>query len=228
MNRQEFFRRLEYLLRGIPESDKMDALAYYNDYFDDAGRENEQQVIQELGSPEAVAQMILEDYYRGQQNHYGDYSDSNMEYEQNNQNQPKGFFARLGDKIKKMNTSTKVLAIILLVITFPLWIGIVAGLFGGIVGLFGGLFGVVVGLGGAAIGILVAGVICLVVGILRIFISPVEGVVTIGIGALFTAISILLILLFVLLVFKWFPTFVRAIVKWARGLLNHEKGGDEI
>ena len=48
MNRQEFFRRLEYLLRGIPESDKMDALAYYNDYFDDAGRENEQQVIQEL------------------------------------------------------------------------------------------------------------------------------------------------------------------------------------
>ena len=58
MNRQEFFRRLEYLLSGLPENERMDALAYYNDYFDDAGVENEQQVIRELGSPEAVAQII--------------------------------------------------------------------------------------------------------------------------------------------------------------------------
>ena len=39
LNRQEFFRRLEYLLRGIPENERMDALAYYSDYFDDAGVE---------------------------------------------------------------------------------------------------------------------------------------------------------------------------------------------
>lgn len=221
MNRQEFFRRLEYLLRGIPEHERMDALAYYNDYFDDAGVENEQKVINELGSPEAVAQIILEDYHRGQSNNYGDYGSPEMEQE-------KGSSSSLRDKIKNMNTSTKVLVIIILVLTFPVWVGVVAGLFGGVVGLLGGLFGVVVGVGGSGVGILVAGLVCLVVGILRLLTSPVEGVVTIGIGALFTAISMLLVLLFVLVAFKWFPTLIRAIVKWIKGLWNRQEGGDEI
>ena len=42
MNRQEFMKQLEYLLRGIPTSEREDALAYYNDYFDEAGLENGQ------------------------------------------------------------------------------------------------------------------------------------------------------------------------------------------
>ncbi len=227
MNRQEFFRRLEYLLRGIPENERMDALAYYNDYFDDAGVENEQQVIQELGSPEAVAQMILEDYHREHKKNSGDYCSSEMEYESSYE-QKKGEPTTFIGKIKNMSKSTKILFVILLVITFPIWIGVVAGLFSGIVGLLGGLFGVVVGLGGAGIGVLVAGLACLVIGIFRLVASPVEGVMTIGVGALFTAISVLWVLLFVLLAFKWFPTMVRVIVKWAKGLFKPQEGGDEI
>ena len=244
MNRQEFFRRLEYLLRGIPEHERMDALAYYNDYFDDAGVENEQQVIHELGSPEAVAQMILDDYHRGQHNPYGDYCSPEMEgrkreqqsqneygenlYQNENVNTKKSQSASLKEKIKNMSKSSKVLLIILLVITFPVWIGLLAGLFGGIIGLLGGLFGVVVGLGGAGIGVFVAGLVCLVMGILVLMTSPAEGVVTLGVGALFTAIGILFILLFALLAFKWLPTVVKAIVKWAKGLFNRQEGGDEI
>ena len=38
-------------MKDIPESERADALAYYNDYFEEAGVENEYQVIQELGSP---------------------------------------------------------------------------------------------------------------------------------------------------------------------------------
>lgn len=245
MNRQEFFRRLEYLLRGIPEHERMDALAYYNDYFDDAGVENEQQVIRELGSPEAVAQMILEDYRRGQQSHYGDYGSPEMEYGRNENQEQSAFGNRtyqntsrnedrkagtttLKGKLKNMNKSTKILMILLIAFTFPIWIGVVAGLFGASVGVFGGLFGTVVGLGGAGIGILIAGLVCVVVGIIRLLASPVEGVVTLGIGALFTAISVLLVLLFALLTFKWLPTMVRAIVKRAKGLFNRQEGGDEI
>ena len=48
MNRQEFMRRLEELLKSIPASEREDALGYYNDYFDEAGEENEYQVIFEL------------------------------------------------------------------------------------------------------------------------------------------------------------------------------------
>lgn len=52
MNRIEFMEELSGLLQDIPEEDRMDALNYYNDYFDDAGAENEKNVIDELESPE--------------------------------------------------------------------------------------------------------------------------------------------------------------------------------
>ena len=58
MNRIEFMAELSRLLEGIPEEDRLDALNYYNDYFDDAGSENEQNVIEELESPEKVAMKI--------------------------------------------------------------------------------------------------------------------------------------------------------------------------
>ena len=58
MNRVEFMETLSRLLQDIPEEDRIDALKYYNDYFDDAGSENEQNVIEELESPEKVAMKI--------------------------------------------------------------------------------------------------------------------------------------------------------------------------
>ena len=60
MNRFEYMRRLEALLSDISPSEKEEALTYYNDYFNDAGQENEQQVIKELGSPEQVAAGVKE------------------------------------------------------------------------------------------------------------------------------------------------------------------------
>ena len=61
MNRIEFMEMLSGLLMDIPEEDRIDALKYYNDYFDDAGSENEQKVIEELESPEKVAMKIKAD-----------------------------------------------------------------------------------------------------------------------------------------------------------------------
>lgn len=61
MNRVEFMESLSRLLQDIPEEDRIDALKYYNDYFDDAGSENEQNVIEELESPEKVAMKIKAD-----------------------------------------------------------------------------------------------------------------------------------------------------------------------
>ena len=59
MNRKEFLEKLEGLLSGLPESEREEALMYYNDYFDDAGPENEAAVIEKLGSPGQVAESIL-------------------------------------------------------------------------------------------------------------------------------------------------------------------------
>lgn len=51
------------------------------------------------------------------------------------------------------NSSSSILIILLLVFTFPIWIGITGGLFGLIVGVFGAAIGVVVGVLGAIVGI---------------------------------------------------------------------------
>ena len=58
MNRREFMAQLERLLGELPESERVEALRFYNDYFDEAGPENEAGVIRELGSPGRVAAVI--------------------------------------------------------------------------------------------------------------------------------------------------------------------------
>lgn len=55
MNRIEYMRRLAALLQDVPAEERVATMQYYNDYFDDAGEENEEKVIEELGSPEQVA-----------------------------------------------------------------------------------------------------------------------------------------------------------------------------
>lgn len=55
MNRIEYMRRLAALLQDVPAEERVATMQYYNDYFDDAGEENEEKVMEELGSPEQVA-----------------------------------------------------------------------------------------------------------------------------------------------------------------------------
>jgi len=58
MSRIDFMKRLEALLQGISVEERKEAMQYYNDYFDDAGVENESHIMSELGSPEKVAATI--------------------------------------------------------------------------------------------------------------------------------------------------------------------------
>lgn len=60
MTRQEYMQQLAALLAAMPEAERRDALDYYEEYFDAAGPEREAQTIQELGSPQDVAEKIWE------------------------------------------------------------------------------------------------------------------------------------------------------------------------
>lgn len=60
MTRQEYMQQLAALLAAMPEAERQDALDYYEEYFDAAGPEKEAQTIQELGSPQDVAEKIWE------------------------------------------------------------------------------------------------------------------------------------------------------------------------
>lgn len=58
MNKEGFMSSLEGLLADIPTAEREEALQYYNDYFEDAGWENEESVIRSLGSPRKIAENI--------------------------------------------------------------------------------------------------------------------------------------------------------------------------
>lgn len=74
MNREGFLAQLENLLTGISEEERAEALQYYEDYFEDAGPEQEEQVIKELGSPEKVAAMIRADL-KGNREETGEFTE---------------------------------------------------------------------------------------------------------------------------------------------------------
>lgn len=62
MNRNEYMAALRRALSGLPDEERANALRYYEEYFDDAGPENEGEAIAGLGAPESVAAQILNDY----------------------------------------------------------------------------------------------------------------------------------------------------------------------
>lgn len=61
MNRSEFFMKLEQGLSKVSREERDAALDYYHEYFDEAGPENEQKVVEELGPPMQIAARIRAD-----------------------------------------------------------------------------------------------------------------------------------------------------------------------
>ncbi|MDL2276289.1 DUF1700 domain-containing protein [Breznakia sp. OttesenSCG-928-G09] len=57
-NRKDYMRDLAYHLRDLQKEEFEDAIHYVEEYFDEAGEENEQKVIDELGSPQKLAATI--------------------------------------------------------------------------------------------------------------------------------------------------------------------------
>lgn len=59
MNREEYMKLLKKQLRKLPKEDFNKAIAYFEEYFDEAGAENESQAIEDLGSPQEAAGQII-------------------------------------------------------------------------------------------------------------------------------------------------------------------------
>lgn len=58
MDKREFLNSLQVQLAGLTSEERAEALEYYEEYFADAGEENEADVLLSLGSPEQVAEQI--------------------------------------------------------------------------------------------------------------------------------------------------------------------------
>lgn len=222
MNRKEFMERLERMLWNISDSEREEALQYYNDYFDDAGEENEEKVIEELGSPSQVAQKIK----AGCSDQTSEYSEqgyedtrfrasqeviSKEEAERERANSSNGA-GRSPGRNSEANT-WKIIAIILLcVLAAPIIIPVGGAIFAAIAAVIFGIGGVCIGIAAAGFAILIAGIVLIGAGIAEIFVTPAVGLALAGVGCLIFALGILLSLFTIWCGIKILPWLVRGIV----------------
>ena len=59
MTKVEYLAKLDKYLRKLPKEDYQEAMDYFSEYFEEAGPENEAQVIAELGTPKKAARDII-------------------------------------------------------------------------------------------------------------------------------------------------------------------------
>lgn len=59
MTRTEYLTQLELYLKKLPEADRIEAMDYFRELFDDAGVEGEEELIASLGTPKEAAHEVL-------------------------------------------------------------------------------------------------------------------------------------------------------------------------
>lgn len=65
MTKESYLAELAHHLKKLPKDDYQNAMAYYTEYFEEAGPENEAQVIEELGTPKEVAAELVQALLQG-------------------------------------------------------------------------------------------------------------------------------------------------------------------
>lgn len=301
MNRAEFMRRLAELLSDVPPMEREEAIQYYNDYFDDAGAENESGVIASLGTPEELARSIKaglndggnggeftesgfsgytqvhkdEVMRTGEAGTNGQSESGNKRFDgagggfgtsggtantgpqSGNAYYENGYYERTGGKgiyggredtgkqnnpyeqaasgseqtsggqqtppKQGMSGGMIVLIVILAVLTSPIWIGLLGGLFGLAVGIFAALFGIFIAFLAIGIVLVVVSIALLVAGIALLFTAPLGGLCVIGTSLILFAVGLVFIWLMVFIVSIAIPALVKGISALGRRLFN--RGG---
>ena len=224
MSRKEYMKQLAYLLQDIPDAEKEEALAWYEDYFDDAGPEQEAEIIRKLGSPEKVAAVIKEGLSGGNEE-AGEYTETGYRddrfREDNKVPEPRmeplreekdtayRYDDRENRRKRKRSRGENVLIRMNCVRAIPVILPIVGGIFGVLAGIFGIVLAVAIVIPVCVIAAVILGIVFIGVGIAEMFLSPGFGFLMVGSGLLALAIGILLILACVFVIGRYNPWFVR-------------------
>lgn len=168
MNKYEFLSQLRAALSTLPKEEREAAMSYYEEFFSDAGEENEQAVIASLGTPEELARSIISE-------------NAKNEPEPSESGNGSAFYSGFTPPPTPAQTAHKwtggqiALIVILAVFSSPVWLSVLCGVFALIVGLFGVIIGLFGGIGTAAVAFFISGIVAL-------FSEPVAGIFLVGIG----------------------------------------------
>lgn len=240
MNRVDFMKELEYLLQDIPDEEKTEALAYYRDYLEDAGDENEEQVIGEFGSPERVAAIIRSDLggnlekggaftetgYRDERFNNPNYQmvqrkdlpeESEQSFQDNKQNpkqqdfQDRTWFKRL------MKVG---LLLLVLGIASPILLGVGGGVLGILVGVFCLAVGGIICIGLLTVAACIGAVVIMVLGGGMLLSYPAGGVLVLGAGIFVLGLALFGAALSILIYGKFIPFCICGFVDLVSKLLH--------
>ena len=225
MNRAQFMEQLRKLLSDISEEERQEALDYYESYFDDAGEDQEANVIRELGSPGKVAAIIKADLRDSSQD-YGEYTENGFKDDRTERDsqmlQRRGSRAERGYHAERRGGRAGViLALILLVFISPFITGTVGGILGVIVTLAFLPFLIILGLGVAVIVLFASGIAAVGAGIGVCFSgSPGFGILGMGIGCIILAVALVILVFLVWAATKVLPMLLRKFVDFCSHLVN--------
>lgn len=214
MSRKAFMARLDELLADITEAEKDEALSYYEEYFEDAGPENEEEVISSLGSPEKVAATIKAGLSENAQEE-GEFSETGYT---NSYYDVKDEVATVNNRKGLGGIGTGGWIIILILCLFalpilgPILLGIAGTIFGVLVAIAAVIFAVLV----TGIALVVAAVAMVAAGFAALFATPLVGVALIGAALLVAGIGILISILGFWVITKVVPPLFRGFVELIR------------
>lgn len=124
IRREQFLNELERLLCNISREERDEAMAFYRSYFEDAGENNEENIIKELESPEKVAESICEslgDETATAEERYG----QNLAYRNVQYSGNMAGVVQTPQK-KETNVAAVILLVVVLVLTSPIWLSVFA------------------------------------------------------------------------------------------------------
>ena len=182
MDRAEFLRQLERLLQGISPTEREEALQYYNSYFDDAGAENEQEVIRALGSPARVAENIKS----------GLFESGIVETRQQ---------SRVEESREKSTSKSGmpawaiVLIVLACVCAAPVIVPVALGIIGTLFGVIVAWFAIIFGFGVAAVALFAVLVFLVVLGCMCFVVEPLVSVALMGGGLICGGLGVLFLML---------------------------------
>ncbi len=230
MTKYEFLGDLSRLLSQLPEEERDEAIKFYEDYFNEAGKENEQKVMEELGTPQEVAKKILQENVSEEEIPVGEakgeedtavnpYMDIQTEKESDTHHDRE----RKRKWYQDWDTNKILLAILICIFVVPIFGGL-------LIGGLGGAFGIIVGIFAFGIGVLalgfagvVTGISMFIAGLAAIPASGGAGLVFAGLGLLLVSICVLIFILGIWLSFQLIPAMIRGCIRIVRNIFSPRK-----
>ena len=246
MNKDEFLRQLEALLSGISQEERTEALAFYRSYFEDAGEANEAKILEELESPQKVADSIIKDLgvQPGEACSSGAQgaatgAEWNPAVQGAAQNASKGVPQGAAQNASKgvpqgaaQNAAYSApekdgmpgWAIVLLVITSPVWLVMILVILSALLGIVAALFGIAIAVVAVMGALLICGVVLFGAGIGTAFAgNPAIGIGLMGGGLIVLAFGVLAVVLVVWIFGGFLPWALKGICKLCKKPFNKRK-----